>query len=529
LIKKNRPYEREIERPVFCIRIGSMSDQTIGSILRQKREEKRLTLDQVFQAIKIRTIYLQAIENDQLDELPSIAQARGFIRLYASFLGIDPYVLLENTSVNKTEQETEPQSVEEPTITSGTTKTVKDHLTDLKQKSTSGLEEKIADGTRKVKDSFHQLIDKIPYRIVKKDQIDAAIQYEPKERSENQEIKAKQRTAGATYKAMSRAIGEDMQKAREALGLSLADVERQIRIREYYLFAIEQGNFDDLPSTVQGRGMIGNYAAFLNLNSETFLARFAEVLQQKRLENLPEAQAGIPLPQRPEKQKITGFKRLLSADLIFMGGIFLAIFVFIVWGAFQLLGVGGNGTTATVIPISDLLLSSGTPTPGENVSIETVVPTAIINNLSIFTPNASQEGTQTAANNDPIQLTIAANRRAYLKVTVDGKTVFLGRITPGTVYNYSGKTKINVVCGDASAIQIYYNKTYLGSLGITGQVVMMDFTSSEAIDLTANFTPTPTITQIATLTPNPTSAPTQMMETPTSIGEEQTVQETPTP
>jgi len=328
---------------------------------------------------------------------------------------------------------------------------------------------------------------------------------------------------------MSRAIGEDMQKAREALGLSLADVERQIRIREYYLFAIEQGNFDDLPSTVQGRGMIGNYAAFLNLNSETFLARFAEVLQQKRLENLPEAQAGIPLPQRPEKQKITGFKRLLSADLIFMGGIFLAIFVFIVWGAFQLLGVGGNGTTATVIPISDLLLSSGTPTPGENVSIETVVPTAIINNLSIFTPNASQEGTQTAANNDPIQLTIAANRRAYLKVTVDGKTVFLGRITPGTVYNYSGKTKINVVCGDASAIQIYYNKTYLGSLGITGQVVMMDFTSSEAIDLTANFTPTPTITQIATLTPNPTSAPTQMMETPTSIGEEQTVQETPTP
>jgi cytoskeletal protein RodZ len=72
-----------------------MIDQSAGTILRAHREEKKLTLEQVSHETKIRLNYLQAIENDQLSVLPSLAQARGFIRLYANFLGIDPYSLLE--------------------------------------------------------------------------------------------------------------------------------------------------------------------------------------------------------------------------------------------------------------------------------------------------------------------------------------------------------------------------------------------------------------------------------------------------
>ena len=147
-----------------------MSDQTIGSILRQKREEKRLTLDQVFQAIKIRTSYLQAIENDQLDTLPSIAQARGFIRLYAGYLGIDPYALLETVSTESPSEEPISLPEEEAEILPETSKSVKDHLTDLTQKSTADLGEKISDSKKKVKDSLQQLVDKIPYKIVRKGQ-----------------------------------------------------------------------------------------------------------------------------------------------------------------------------------------------------------------------------------------------------------------------------------------------------------------------------------------------------------------------
>lgn len=510
-----------------------MMDQTIGAILRQKREEKKLSLDQVFQATKIRTNYLQAIENDRLDEIPSPAQARGFIRLYAGFLGIDAFRLFESASpvpvrVEIPEPEAAPietalTSAPEPVETSEEYDTVKDRLEDLVKSGKDKLAKRVVGSSDKVKGTIQTLIDKIPFTIVRKNQIGAS----PAEPMVGQPSPASPATVNPSntmYRAMSRAIGDDLRKAREGLGLSIADVERQIRIREFYLFAIEQGNFDDLPSTVQGRGMLSNYATFLNLDSEAFQSRFAEVLQIRRQEAQPDAKS-VPIPERTTKTPISGLKRLLSADLVFTGGIFLVFFVFFVWGAFQLLNAGSETIDATTIPISDVLLSSGTPTVGEMVVVETVVPTSMINDTTLFTPAASMEGTQTYSSSDPIQLTIAVNRRVYLKVTIDGKTAFMSRATPGSVYTFSGKSKISLVCGDASAIQIYYNQANMGVPGIAGQVVMMDFTAKEAIDLTAKFTATPTVTQIATLTPMPTSTPTATLaptETPTIPSAENT-------
>src|ERR1044071_3268766 len=63
--------------------------QTIGQRLKIEREERRLTLDKVFEATRIRVPYLQALEADDLSMLPSPVQARGYLRNYAEFLGLD--------------------------------------------------------------------------------------------------------------------------------------------------------------------------------------------------------------------------------------------------------------------------------------------------------------------------------------------------------------------------------------------------------------------------------------------------------
>ena len=65
-----------------------MSD-SIGARLRQARELRRLTLQQVSETTKVRTHYLQALENDDHSAIPSAAQARGFLRIYAEFLELD--------------------------------------------------------------------------------------------------------------------------------------------------------------------------------------------------------------------------------------------------------------------------------------------------------------------------------------------------------------------------------------------------------------------------------------------------------
>lgn len=61
-------------------------------------------------------------------------------------------------------------------------------------------------------------------------------------------------------------IGKSLKKAREALGFELAHVSREIRIRDFYLEALENGEFDQLPSRAQVKGFIRSYARFLELD-----------------------------------------------------------------------------------------------------------------------------------------------------------------------------------------------------------------------------------------------------------------------
>ncbi len=67
---------------------------SIGARLRQARELRRLSLQQASETTKVRPYYLQALENDDYSAIPSAAQARGFLRIYAEFLELDPADLI---------------------------------------------------------------------------------------------------------------------------------------------------------------------------------------------------------------------------------------------------------------------------------------------------------------------------------------------------------------------------------------------------------------------------------------------------
>lgn len=61
---------------------------SLGSWLRDAREARGESLDDVSKVTRIGRSYLAAIEQDDLDKLPRDAYARGFIRLYAKYLGL---------------------------------------------------------------------------------------------------------------------------------------------------------------------------------------------------------------------------------------------------------------------------------------------------------------------------------------------------------------------------------------------------------------------------------------------------------
>lgn len=68
--------------------------RTVGQILKEAREQKVYTLEQVEKAIKIRKELLVALESDNYKKLPPPTFVRGFIKNYASFLGLDAGKLL---------------------------------------------------------------------------------------------------------------------------------------------------------------------------------------------------------------------------------------------------------------------------------------------------------------------------------------------------------------------------------------------------------------------------------------------------
>ena len=63
--------------------------KTIGTSLKEAREQKGYSLSDVQRITKIRTNYLEALESGQFSALPDSSCERAFIRTYAAAIGVD--------------------------------------------------------------------------------------------------------------------------------------------------------------------------------------------------------------------------------------------------------------------------------------------------------------------------------------------------------------------------------------------------------------------------------------------------------
>jgi cytoskeleton protein RodZ len=452
---------------------------TIGEKLRHRREDKGISLEKAAQETKIRIQFLQAIENNEIGNMASPTQAKGFTRLYASFLEMDVWSLFDEENANTIVLPNESQT--------GI----------IDDKSTKGSLSK-KESIRELKKSVEPIPENANPRARFKDLI-------PKEKELAQSTQ------------LFKKIGEELRQQRESLGLTLADVERLTKIREIYLYSLEQGNVDALPSTVQGRGILNNYSSFLSIDPEKIQNRFAEGLQQKRLET-----AAVELTSfdgkttKTKKTPVTGWRRFLTIDLLVGTSVLVILSVLVIWGAIQVIGTSHTVAEPTLDSISDILVNPVT----ETASVETtgsleVAPDITQSTQVISTVPVDILATITSVNTGPIQLVVVALQRSYLKVTSDGKEVINGRIIPGNVYTFTGSTKILLNSGNAGGIQIYFNQNDMGILGMVGEVVSLEFTSKGYVTSTPMFTPSPTATLPPTLTQRATATPTVTPTIPT--------------
>jgi cytoskeleton protein RodZ len=426
--------------------------EAIGQQLKELRESKSISLEQVSQATRIRLHYLKAIEAGNYSALPSAAQARGFLRSYAAYLNLDSEVLAEamagqlpgSLSVPSTPLPSPPPS--------------------------SNLSEE----------------------------------------------------GGAIFTA----LGEKLKNQRQLLELSLEDVELHTHIRLYYLEAMEAGRFADLPSPVQGRGMLSNYASFLGMDAEPLMLRYAEALQSR----LNMKQAAVPRRRpaavRKDWSERSFLRRLISPDFILGGLLIVFLGGFTLWGGLRISALRSDSAqqtaTQTALGLANQpagLLTGSTPTPGNALAATATLPPG---SASTAAPLLGPEGEAGAAeaevspsppaplptSSSSVQVYVVVRQRTWMRVLVDGKLEFEGRVAPGGAYMYNGDQQVELLTGNGAGLQVFHNQVDLGLIGMFGEVVNRIFTG-EAI-----LTPTPTLTP--TGRPAPTSTPTiEGMETQT--------------
>lgn len=76
-------------------------------------------------------------------------------------------------------------------------------------------------------------------------------------------------------------VGTILKKEREKKGLLLLDVEKQIRVREKYLKAIEEENWNFFSSKIYITGILKNYSRVLGLDHKKILAFFRRDYERK--------------------------------------------------------------------------------------------------------------------------------------------------------------------------------------------------------------------------------------------------------
>lgn len=549
--------------------------QSIGQRLKQEREARFLTLEKASDATRIRIVFLQALEADDYSVMPSAAQGRGFMRNYAEYLDLNIDEMIAEIQKNI------PSEMSGPLPTVNLVETEIPPLTDVQDEKPAlpflsswfGRRPKAeslaeAESPEPVQDQIAAQLSEVETELVKPPKrkkktveeknlepvVVEVIQEKVEEQSlpfevEQVEVKeeakpgliqrlvsffpsrssklevqledsppaiepeVKQAIPSQPSAVIFMEIGAQLRARRELISLTLDEVERHTKLRAVFVKALEDGALDKLPSPVQTRGMLANYAAFLDLDIDTILLRFADFLQAQRYEKF----AQIPR-EKIQTQVITSMPLLrsfIAGDLIFGVVMIVVLLALAVWGVGRVVTSQDQGAEATAPSIVDVLGGTQLPTPTVD---ETFVP---VNDSSLAT-SVDSSGTlaldvPTSSINANVVVSMFAVERVFVRVSVDGKVAFEGRLSPRETKVFQADDQVVVLTGNAAALRITYNQRDLGLMGNVGEVVNRVYLISGVVTPTATVPPTATSTPLTTFTPTPTNTP-AVTSTPTVGG-----------
>jgi cytoskeleton protein RodZ len=302
-------------------------------------------------------------------------------------------------------------------------------------------------------------------------------------------------------------LGQLLREARERKGVSLEEVEATTKIRQKYLIALEEGDYEKLPPGVYVRGFLRSLAAYLDLEAQELIAFYSQEVPREAIPS-PTTFLSQPLTRSP----------LVTPDLLVGIVLFLAIGVLGAWVFRQyilpLAQVTPTPTPTAEIPASspaeltvevptvEATVESPTPQPTAEATVTSPPPTSTA--TPIPSPTDTPRSTPTSPptrtprpevtpSSQGITLQVAITQRSWLRIVADGQAAFEGVLERDANRTWRGQEEIVIRCGNAGGVLVTVNGESQGVLGGPGEVVVRGWRlAGDRVVVTTPELPTPT-------------------------------------
>jgi cytoskeleton protein RodZ len=277
----------------------------------------------------------------------------------------------------------------------------------------------------------------------------------------------------------------ELRTKREALGLTLKDINSITRVSIVNLEAIENGEFHDLPVPVYTKNFIKNYAGALKMDSKPILDSYEAYLNSLQIAKtqIPETVSGTePLIKKPLPYK----KYVMAAVII----IIVAVGTFIIFQQKQPVPEVTGNQPEIIATAPQPSVNTTTPvTPPEQTNAVVQPVPAETTKQTPPQPAPPQQKSAAQLESSPKQnapgvekteqamireeadvLVIRATEETWLRIKIDQNPSFQILLKPGEAIERKG-AGFDIDIGNAGGIKMQFKGKSIESLGKSGQVI----------------------------------------------------------
>lgn len=246
--------------------------------------------------------------------------------------------------------------------------------------------------------------------------------------------------------------GEKLKRLRLEKGLSLEDVHKKTKIHLNILKAIEGDTITNI-NPIYLKGFLKIYCNFLGVNPDEYISGYNQIKVEKPVK---EAVKEIRQEERESSVlretalKLSSFRppKKLKSALIFVIAMVILITGLFNFGKFISSRRKNNLAQERLSAMSAML------EPKKEKQKAKQAPAQVNTQKTVVTK---------------ISLVISTKERCFVQVKADGKIVFKGDLPKKRSETYSANEKIELIVGNAGAVELIVNGTHFPNIGKRGQ------------------------------------------------------------